>query len=162
MLNEFSKDIENEISFMLTNYKNIDNLIRKRKKQLLETINEGKDAWEKSKSQIVGHTIEDVIIQIDEDGIIKRLNKYKKFLNDFFFNLYINEDFVFSAYIKLKYLRRKNEQFIEDKLNLSFDEINFIDDKLKRYIYNEAVKYRLYANNQEVKCNEQCKNNCNS
>ena len=58
----YPAEVGKEISFVLYNYKSIDNLIEKRREEILGTLNDGKDSWMKSKTQIYGHTLEDIII----------------------------------------------------------------------------------------------------
>ena len=76
---------EKEITFILYNYSNIDKLINSRKEKVFDEINVSNEAWKRSKSAVIGYTIEDVILRIDDDYLIKRLNIWKvvisKFLN---------------------------------------------------------------------------------
>ena len=126
------------------NYKIIDKLIEQRREELLGTLNDGKDSWMKSKTQIYGHTIEDIIIRIDEDDRISRLLSWKKLLDNFFFNLYINDDYVLSSFCKLKYLQNKNDEQIHIALDLNLDEIKYLDVKIKSFIYDKAKRLYLY------------------
>ena len=140
----YPAEVGKEISFILYNYKNIDKLIEKRSEELLGTINDGKDSWMKSKTQIYGHTVEDIIARIDEDDRILRLKTWKKLLDSFFFNLYINEDYILSAFCKLKYFESKNDEQINIELGLNKEEIKFLDTKIKTFIYEKAKKMYLY------------------
>ena len=98
----------------------------------------------KSKTQIYGHTVEDIIARIDEDDRILRLKTWKKLLDSFFFNLYINEDYILSAFCKLKYFESKNDEQINIELGLNKEEIKFLDTKIKTFIYEKAKKMYLY------------------
>ncbi len=140
----YPAEVGKEISFVLHNYKSIDNLIEKRREEILGTLNDGKDSWMKSKTQIYGHTIEDIIIRIDEDDRISRLLAWKKLLDDFFFNLYISDDYVLSSFCKLKYLQNKNDEQIHIALDLSSEEIKYLDVKIKSFIYDKAKRLYLY------------------
>ena len=140
----YPAEVGKEISFVLYNYKSIDNLIEKRREEILGTLNDGKDSWMKSKTQIYGHTIEDIIIRIDEDDRISRLLAWKKLLDDFFFNLYVSDDYVLSSFCKLKYLENKNDEQINIALDLSSEEIKFLDVKIKSFIYEKAKRLYLY------------------
>ena len=140
----YPAEVGKEISFVLHNYKSIDNLIEKRREEILGTLNDGKDSWMKSKTQIYGHTLEDIIIRIDEDDRISRLLAWKKLLDDFFFNLYVSDDYVLSSFCKLKYLENKNDEQINIALDLSFEEIKFLDVKIKSFIYEKAKRLYLY------------------
>ena len=140
----YPAEVGKEISFVLHNYKSIDNLIEKRREEILGTLNDGKDSWMKSKTQIYGHTIEDIIIRIDEDDRISRLLAWKKLLDNFFFNLYVSDDYVLSSFCKLKYLENKNDEQINIALDLSSEEIKFLDVKIKSFIYEKAKRLYLY------------------
>ncbi len=140
----YPAEVGKEISFVLHNYKSIDKLIEQRREELLGTLNDGKDSWMKSKTQIYGHTIEDIIIRIDEDDRISRLLSWKKLLDNFFFNMYINDDYVLSSFCKLKYLQNKNDEQIHIALDLNSEEIKYLDVKIKSFIYDKAKKLYLY------------------
>ena len=140
------------ISFILHNYKSIDKMIERRREEILGTINDGKDSWSKSKTQIYGHTVEDIIIRIDEDDRISRLKMWKKLLDDFFFNLYINDDYLLSSFCKLKYLENKNDEQLNIALDINKEEIKFIDTKIKTFIYEKAKSMYLYDEVEVNKC----------
>ncbi|MGN1268602.1 MAG: hypothetical protein ACI4U0_03805 [Candidatus Aphodocola sp.] len=106
----------------------------------------------KSKTQIYGHTIEDIIIRIDEDDRISRLLSWKKLLDNFFFNLYISDDYVLSSFCKLKYLQNKNDEQIHIALDLSSEEIKYLDVKIKSFIYDKAKRLYLYDETGVNKC----------
>lgn len=138
-------EIGKEISFMLYNYKNIERLIEKRRKELIDSINVGINSWSKSKTQIVSYTIEDTVIKFEEDGKIIRLKKWKKLLDDFFFQLYINDDYILSSFCKLKYLDKKDDYDLKTFLDLNKEEIRFFDSTMKSYIYDKALDEHLYS-----------------
>lgn len=93
---------------------------------------------------VYGHTVEDIIIRIDEDDRILRLKAWKKLLDNFFFNLYINDDYLLSSFCKLKYLENKDNEQLNIVLDLSKEEIKFIDTKIKTFIYKKAKSLYLY------------------
>ena len=64
-----NKEKINKILFYLYNYNNIDNLIEKRKTDIIEKTNISSIAWRKSK-QGNGNTLEDQVIKIIEDPVI--------------------------------------------------------------------------------------------
>lgn len=141
--------IGKEISFMLYNYDDIDNMIEKRKQELFETIDCGRDSWYKSKTQIYGHSLEDVIERLEEDAVLDRLYTWKQLLNCFFF--YLKDDEYLNNFCKIKYVDKKSNREIKQELNLSYEEIHFLSTKIKNYIFENAVKNGLYKN--EVKEN---------
>lgn len=148
----YPAEVGKEISFILHNYKSIDKMIERRREEILGTINDGKDSWSKSKTQIYGHTVEDIIIRIDEDDRISRLKMWKKLLDDFFFNLYINDDYLLSSFCKLKYLENKNDEQLNIALDINKEEIKFIDTKIKTFIYEKAKSMYLYDEVEVNKC----------
>lgn len=148
----YPAEVGKEISFILHNYKSIDKMIERRREEILGTINDGKDSWSKSKTQIYGHTVEDIIIRIDEDDRISRLKMWKKLLDDFFFNLYINDDYLLSSFCKLKYLENKNDEQLNIALDINKEEIKFIDTKIKTFIYEKAKSLYLYDEVEVNKC----------
>lgn len=148
----YPAEVRKEISFILNNYKKIDKMVDRRREEILGTINDGKDSWSKSKTQIYGHTVEDIIIRIDEDDRISRLKMWKKLLDDFFFNLYINDDYLLSSFCKLKYLENKNDEQLNIALDISKEEIKFIDTKIKTFIYEKAKSMYLYDEVEVNKC----------
>lgn len=141
--------IGKEISFMLYNYDDIDNMIEKRKQELFETIDCGRDSWYKSKTQIYGHSLEDVIERLEEDAVLDRLYTWKQLLNCFFF--YLKDDEYLNNFCKIKYVDKKSNREIKQELNLSYEEIHFLSTKIKNYIFENSVKNGLYKN--EVKEN---------
>lgn len=148
----YPAEVGKEISFILHNYKSIDKMIERRREDILGTINDGKDSWSKSKTQIYGHTVEDIIIRIDEDDRISRLKMWKKLLDDFFFNLYINDDYLLSSFCKLKYLENKNDEQLNIALDMNKEEVKFIDTKIKTFIYEKAKSLYLYDEVEVNKC----------
>ena len=62
----------------------------------------------------------------------------EEFFDDFFFNLYINDDYLLSSFCKLKYLENKNDEQLNIALDISKEEIKFIDTKIKTFIYEKA------------------------
>ena len=68
------KDIEKEITFMLYNYQNIDELIDNRKNELIDNMNVTNKAWLKSINKPAG-TLEDVVMSFETDKKIMMPNE---------------------------------------------------------------------------------------
>ena len=64
---------------MLYNYENIDKLIDERKSSMINHIDVGASAWNKSKTQLKGYTLEDIVEEFDNDQRIQRFCKWKTF-----------------------------------------------------------------------------------
>lgn len=147
----YAMKIEKEISFMLYNYKKIDKLIENRRNTIIDSINSGMDSWSKSKTQIIGYTLEETVIKLDEDNVINRLKKWKKLLDEFFLSLYTDDDYVLSSFCKLKYLEKKDDYDLKILLDLNKEEINYLDSRIKSNLFDKAFQLHLYSRKEEKK-----------
>lgn len=136
------KSINREITFMLHNYKNIDNLIDDRKEELIDKIKVTNFAYLKAISR-ANNTLEDMIIRFENDKIIKKYKKWKQLINSFINKLYNENNIVAYYIIKYKYIDKRDEEFIYEHMNLTKEEFKFEDIKLKCELYIEAMKKRL-------------------
>lgn len=132
-----------EITFMLYNYGNIDELIEKRKRDLMDCINVSKNEWLKSIHQD-GHTLEDIVIKFDTDITITRLLKWKKVLNTFYSKVYDLQNPILYYFIKYKYKDKLKNEVIMERLNIGISDFKKLDLHIKRLIYEYAVKTNLY------------------
>ena len=136
-----------EIKYMLNNYKRIDELIDNRKDKLFSRIKTSKSAWLKSKSQLKGSTIEDIVSDMDDDSTLQRLYSWKEILKDFSLEMYVNEDYLLSSFFKLKYLDKKEDTEITKNLELNKKEIDYIEEKIVEELYRYAKKKYFYTMN---------------
>ena len=137
------KEAEKEITFMLFNYQNIDNLIEKRKKDLIENINISNNAWLKSLNESA-NTLEDVVIKFDSDKTILKLKRWKLLINSFNSRLYDNENPVYYWLIRLKYMDKVEENTLLEKLDIDKEELKNLDIYLKWKLYCLAVERNLF------------------
>jgi len=78
-----NKEKINKILFYLYNYENIDDLIKQRKNEIIDTVNVSSIAWIKSK-QGNGNTLEDQVIKLIEDPLILEYKNIKeKYIAEF-------------------------------------------------------------------------------
>ena len=150
MENEINPNKLKEVRFMLNNYKKIDRMIDKRKDQLFSKIKTGKNAWLMAKTQIKGSTIEDIVSDMEDDKIIKRLKCWKWIIQDFTKKVYLNEDYIISSFFKLKYLEKKENITISKSLELNNEEIDYIDDKIIEGLYKHAKECNFYYINGDM------------
>lgn len=75
-----------EIKYMLYNYYKIDELIDKRKEELIDNMNLSTAAWLRGINQD-SNTFEDVIAGFDNDWKIRRYRHWQDFLRNFFLYL---------------------------------------------------------------------------
>ena len=133
-----------EIKYMLNNYKRIDELIDNRKDKLFSRIKTSKSAWLKSKSQLKGSTIEDIVSDMDDDNTLRRLYNWKKILKHFSLFMYETEDYLLSSFFKLKYLDKKEDKEIMKILKLKKNEIDYLDGKFIEEVYRCAKRNNFY------------------
>ena len=132
-----------EISFMMYNSQNIDRLINQRKNELIDTINVSNNSWLKSIKQ-EGHSLEDIVVSFDEDRKILRLKKWQTFLISFFNILKNFESPLYYQFIELKYIRKFDNNKIQEILNLNEDKIRKLEIRVKWIAYKYAIKDELF------------------
>lgn len=135
---------EKELIFMLYNYPNINRLIEERKRELLDEVNTSSDAWRKSKTSVIGYTLEDVFERIEDDYRINRLKDWNLVFEKYLIDISGNDllyDFFYS-----KYIGKKTSREIMSKLHINADEYLNLDSKLKSSIYNLCKKEKIFAN----------------
>lgn len=128
---------------MLYNFKNIDKLIEKRKRELINTINVTNKAWLKSLQQD-SNSLEDIILKIDEDRKIIRLKKWQSFLIAFFNILKKYERPLYYQFIDLKYTKKLDNKEIMEQLKIDEALFKDIDTQVKWIAYKYAVKEELF------------------
>lgn len=136
-------DVYKEMTFMLYNYKNIDELINERKNELIDKMKVSKEAYLKSIKQS-NNILEDIIIKFDDDNQLKRFETWRQLINKFMSSLYDEEDKLYYFIMKYKYQDKLTEEFIRDKTNLEEYELKDIDIYLKWVLYQYAIKEKLY------------------
>jgi len=137
------KEIEKEITFMLYNYQNIDELIDSRKNELIDNINVTNKAWLKSINKPAG-TLEDVVMSFETDKKILKLKKWKMLINVFYSKLYDNQNPVYYWLVRLKYMEKIKEEVIMERLNYDKEQFKNLDIYLKWKLYCMAVERNLY------------------
>lgn len=139
----FPKDVRKEINFMLFNYKKLDKLIEKRKHELINKIDISSAGWYKSKSSLYSNTLEDVVLNFDEDESINKLSNWKIFLDKYIKELFNNKNEIFYKIINLKYIEKKDLMSILNELEISLEEFNYIDLKIKLDIFKKVKKENI-------------------
>lgn len=131
-----NKEKINKILFYLYNYNNIDNLIEKRKIDIIEKTNISSIAWIKSKKGN-GNTLEDQVIKIIEDPLILEYKRWQVFIRGMLVFLCKNKP-LFYKYTESKFiLKLENDEIIE-LLKIDFKQLKILKMKLLDLIYKNA------------------------
>lgn len=138
------KEAEKEIIFMLHNYKNIKDLIEKRKIDIIDTMKVTNKAHLNAIHNIDNNTLEFIVEKIDTDYNIQRLKKWSRVINTFCSKLYDEEDKFYYYFLKYKYFRKMNEEFIKEKLNITGSRFKDIDIYLKWLLYQNSIEAKLF------------------
>ena len=131
-----NKEKINKILFYLYNYENIDDLIEQRKNEIIDTVNVSSIAWIKSK-QGNGNTLEDQVIKLIEDPLIREYKRWQVFVKRMLVFLSLYKP-TFYKYVFLKYMQKKENDEISKALNLDFKHLKILKVKLLELFYKNA------------------------
>ena len=134
---------EKEITFMLYNYPNINKLIEKRRRELLGEINVGSEAWKRSKTSLMGYTLEDIVERIDDDYLINRLRDWDIVLEQLVADISDND--LLYAFFDNKYFQRKSIRETMSKLHIDLDKYKNLDSKLKHHLYKICRRENIFV-----------------
>lgn len=130
-----------KIKFYLYNYYKIDNLINKRREEIIDAIKISNSAWLKSKNS-EGFTLEDQIIKLDDDFKIIEYKRWQVFLKEIL--VFLCKKFPkYYQYVILKYLESDDAEEISKLLKIDFKELIILDNKLIELIYKKAKMRNL-------------------
>lgn len=136
-------EVEKEISFMLYNYENIEDLINSRKEELIDKMNVTSSAWLRSKN-IGSNTLEDIVIKLQNDKKLKRLKKWQIFLDKYVKGLKEYDIPIYYNFVDMKYFKKYDKKEIMNKLELNNDSYDGLKIRIIWVIYYYAVKEKLY------------------
>lgn len=125
-----------KIKFYLYNYYEIDNLINKRRKEIIDAIKISNNAWLKSKTS-EGFTLEDQVIKLDDDFKIIEYKRWQVFLKEILVFLCKKYPRHYQ-YLVLKYLENDDVEEISKLLKIDFKEMITLNNKLMEMIYKKA------------------------
>lgn len=125
----------------LYNFKNIDETIDNIKLDMINYNNLGYNNWIKSISNN-GKTLEDKIIDMDNNHVILRLKKWKKLISEILEH-YKKNDNIKYQYICLKYFENKNIEEIQSQLKLNKKEQNDMQEVILQHIFFCALRRKL-------------------
>lgn len=131
----------NKIQKYLYNYKNIDNTIESIKFDMLDYNHLSYNNWIKSISNNA-KTLEDKIIDIDNNRIILKLRKWKKLISDVLEN-YKKTDNIKYQYICLKYFENNSWLDIQNKLKLNKKEQKDMQVEILQHIFFCAIRKEI-------------------
>lgn len=132
-----------EIKYMLYNYSKIDELINKRKEELIDNMNLSTSAWLRGIKQD-SNTFEDVIANFDDDWKIKRYKHWQVFLRNLFVFFKNSEPSNYYMYLKLKYFNDLEPKEITKIMNVTEEELKIIANYFNCIVYKSAVKDKLF------------------
>ena len=89
------------------------------------------------------NTLEDVVLNFDEDESINKLSNWKIFLDKYIKELFNNKNEIFYKIINLKYIEKKDLMSILNELEISLEEFNYIDLKIKLDIFKKVKKENI-------------------
>lgn len=136
-------EVEKEISFMLYNYENIEDLINSRKEELIDKMNVTSSAWLRSKN-IGSNTLEDIVIKLQNDKKLKRLKKWQIFLDKYVKGLKEYDIPIYYNFVDMKYFKKYDKKEIMNKLELNNDSYEGLKIRIIWVVYYYAVKEKLY------------------
>lgn len=131
-----NKEKIDKILFYLYNYEDIDNLIEKRKINIIEKTNISSIAWMKAK-QGNGNTLEDQVIKIIEDPLILEYKRWQVFIKGMLVFLCQNKP-LFYKYVDLKFILKLENDEIVKLLKIDFKQLKILKMKLLDLIYKNA------------------------
>ena len=125
-----------KIKFYLYNYYEIDNLIDKRRNEIIDSIKISNNAWLKSKTS-EGFTLEDQVIKLSDDFKIIEYKRWQVFLKEMLVFL-CKKYLKIYQYLVFKYFENDDIEEILKLLRIDFKEMIFLDNKLIGLIYKKA------------------------
>lgn len=128
----------------LYNFKNIDKTIDNIKLDMISYNNLGYNNWIKSISNN-GKTLEDKIIDMDNNHVILRLKKWKKLISEIL-EYYKKTDNIKYQYICLKYFENKSIEEIKSQLKLNRKEQRDMQADILQYIFLFSIRKKLLKN----------------
>lgn len=128
----------------LYNFKNIDKTIDNIKLDMISYNNLGYNNWIKSISNN-GKTLEDKIIDMDNNHVILRLKKWKKLISEIL-EYYKKTDNIKYQYICLKYFENKSIEEIKSQLKLNRKEQKDMQADILQYIFLFSIRKKLFKN----------------
>lgn len=135
-----------KIQKYLYNYKNIDKTINAIKLDMIDYNYLGYNNWLKAISNN-GKTLEDKIIDIENNRKILKLQKWKKLISEIL-ECYKKTDNIKYQYICLKYFENKNVEEIQTQLKLNKKEQRDMQTVILQHIFLYAVRKKLLRHEQ--------------
>ncbi len=142
-----TKEDYKKIEFYLYNYHNINSLISERENNLIDAIDVSKTAWIKSIND-TSNTMEDQVIKIIDDNLIKEYKDWQVFLKRILVFLCEKKP-MYYRFLKLKYFLNKDEVEIAKLMKIDFEKLNNLKIKLVKFIYEIKNKENLELNKEE-------------
>jgi len=134
---------EKEITFMLYNYLNLDDLIEDRKLELIDKMNSSYYEWSKAKTTFYSNTLEDIVERLEEDYKLNRLSAWKQIINKFLKGVSYNS--MLRRFINNRYFFGNSADEVMRKLKINYDEYYFLDDIIKKSLYRLCKEEKIFT-----------------
>ena len=133
----------NEITFLLYNYNNLEQILEQNKEELLDCVKISGKSWLKRNHQFQ-NSVEDQVIKIESNKTLKRLQLWIKILNAFMDEYRMNYPQKNYNYINLKYFVKLKQNELTKKTKINIKEQRAISKNLIALIYFYAKDYGLF------------------
>lgn len=134
------------------NYENIDEFIKKRQIYLRENIIDYYHFSYKNSlknSNCNRYTIENCILGLEEDKVVKRYKKWKDLIGNYLNNIDNRDNYINYWIIQYVFFQKKKFNYIKEYLNIDLNELNERKKIIIYQIYKIAIKEKLYRKEKE-------------
>ena len=136
-----------EIRWYLKHFNDLDDYIKTRENQLREELFDYYHFTNKNSLKNIhsyGYTVENCIISLDEDRLIRRYKKWKKIIRKYMNDLDNKDDFIYYWIVKYTFFDKRNIEFIKEHLNLDKYELREKIMVIFYELYQRGIEEKLY------------------
>ena len=136
-----------EIRWHLKHFNDLDDYIKTRENQLREELFDYYHFTNKNSLKNIhsyGYTVENCIIALDEDRLIRRYKKWKKIIRKYMNDLDNKDDFIYYWIVKYTFFDKRNIEFIKEHLNLDKYELREKLMTIFYELYQIGIEEKLY------------------
>lgn len=136
-----------EIRWHLKHFNDLDDYIKTRENQLREELFDDYHFTNKNSLKNIhsyGYTVENCIIALDEDRLIRRYKKWKKIIRKYMNDLDNKDKFIYYWIVKYTFFDKRNIEFIKEHLNLDKYELREKIMVIFYELYQRGIEEKLY------------------
>lgn len=136
-----------EIRWHLKHFNDLDDYIKTRENQLREKLFDDYHFTNKNSLKNIhsyGYTVENCIIALDEDRLIRRYKKWKKIIRKYMNDLDNKDKFIYYWIVKYTFFDKRNIEFIKEHLNLDKYELREKLMIIFYELYQIGIEEKLY------------------